>query len=67
MSESEAKELIKQLEEYQKEVVVSRESALAALVSAGILDQEGNLMPPYIHHHYRYICQPHLLSYPCDQ
>jgi len=43
MSESEAKELIKQLEEYQKEVVVSRESALAALVDAGILDQEGRL------------------------
>lgn len=47
MSEYEAKQLIEQLEAYQREVIVDRQSALDALVDAGILTLDGQLTEAY--------------------
>lgn len=41
MTKQEADQLIKQLREYQKEVTVSREAALAALIRAGLVTKSG--------------------------
>lgn len=47
MSEQEAQQLIEQLEAYQREVIVDRQSALDALVGAGLLTRDGQLTQAY--------------------
>ncbi len=47
MTKTEADQLIKQLKEYQKEVTVSKETALATLVRAGLITKDGNPTPHY--------------------
>ena len=47
MTESEAKQILKQLEEYQKEVTSSPEKAREALIRAGIITEYGEIVPAY--------------------
>lgn len=48
MSKQEAKQLIEQLKAYEKEVTVDRQSALDALVRAGLVTKSGRPTKLYV-------------------
>ncbi|GAB5382868.1 MAG: hypothetical protein Alis2KO_42090 [Aliiglaciecola sp.] len=47
MNHEEAKEMKKSLNDYVKRMSASKESALQALVAAGIMNKKGKLATPY--------------------
>lgn len=47
MDETEAKQVLRQLKDYQRRVTASPAAALQALQKAGLVTKSGNPTPPY--------------------